>query len=93
LLPLLIASKRLHSIFVLRLFNDGFAVFFLFHAILLYQRKLWNLGSIALSIGISIKMSLLLAVPGVLALVGQALDIRGIMAQLIIMLVVQVSRK
>jgi len=63
--PLLIMSKRLHSIFLLRLFNDGFAVFFLFVAILCYQRRLWTAGSIAFSFGLGVKMSLLLALPAV----------------------------
>ncbi|KAK5121445.1 dolichyl-P-Man:Man(5)GlcNAc(2)-PP-dolichol alpha-1,3-mannosyltransferase [Meristemomyces frigidus] len=63
--PLLILSKRLHSIFLLRLFNDGFAAFFLFLAIFCYQRKLWTMGSLAYSFGLGVKMSLLLALPAV----------------------------
>lgn len=64
-LPLLVLSKRLHSIFMLRLFNDAFAVFFLFAAIACYQRKWWTIGSLAFSLGLGIKMSLLLALPAV----------------------------
>ncbi|KAK3716232.1 dolichyl-P-Man:Man(5)GlcNAc(2)-PP-dolichol alpha-1,3-mannosyltransferase [Vermiconidia calcicola] len=63
--PLLILSKRLHSIFVLRLFNDCFAVFFLFLAIYCYQRRFWTIGSLAYSLGLGVKMSLLLALPGI----------------------------
>ncbi|TKA83184.1 hypothetical protein B0A55_00685 [Friedmanniomyces simplex] len=63
--PLLILSKRLHSIFMLRLFNDGFAVFFLFLAVLCFQRRLWTAGSLAHSFGLGVKMSLLLALPAV----------------------------
>ncbi|EMC91608.1 glycosyltransferase family 58 protein [Baudoinia panamericana UAMH 10762] len=63
--PLLILSKRMHSIFMLRLFNDGFAVFFLFLAIYCYQRRLWTVGSLAYSFGLGVKMSLLLALPAV----------------------------
>ncbi|CAM1511725.1 Fc.00g092380.m01.CDS01 [Cosmosporella sp. VM-42] len=62
---LLILSKRLHSIFVLRCFNDCFAVFFLWLAIYCFQRRSWTLGTIAFSWGIGIKMSLLLALPAV----------------------------
>jgi len=64
-LPLLVLSKRLHSIFMLRLFNDGFAVFFLFAAVFCYQRKWWTVGSLAFSLGLGVKMSLLLALPAV----------------------------
>lgn len=60
---MLIFSKRLHSIFVLRLFNDCFAVFFLWGAIYLSQRRLWTLSSLTYSWGLGIKMSLLLALP------------------------------
>ncbi|KAJ2896517.1 dolichyl-p-man:man c -pp-dolichyl mannosyltransferase [Zalerion maritima] len=63
--PLLCLSKRLHSIFVLRCFNDCFAVFFLFLAILLFQRRLYTLGAFAYSWGVGIKMSLLLSFPGI----------------------------
>lgn len=64
-LPLLVLSKRLHSIFMLRLFNDGFAVFFLFATVACYQRKWWTVGSLAFSLGLGVKMSLLLALPAV----------------------------
>ncbi|KAK5117335.1 hypothetical protein LTR62_005952 [Meristemomyces frigidus] len=63
--PLLILSKRLHSIFMLRLFNDGFAVMFLFLAVYCYQRRYWTAGSLAFSFGLGVKMSLLLALPAV----------------------------
>lgn len=62
---MLILSKRLHSIFVLRLFNDCFAVFFLWVAIYTFQRRLWTLGSLAYSFGLGVKMSLLLALPAI----------------------------
>ncbi|KAF7559652.1 hypothetical protein G7046_g4508 [Stylonectria norvegica] len=63
--PLLILSKRLHSVFVLRCFNDCFAVFFLWLAIYCFQRRYWTFGSIAYSWGLGIKMSLLLVLPAV----------------------------
>ncbi|PQE19527.1 hypothetical protein CJF32_00007481 [Rutstroemia sp. NJR-2017a WRK4] len=63
--PMLVLSKRLHSIFVLRLFNDCFAVFFLWIAIYFFQRRIWTVGSMAYSWGLGIKMSLLLALPSI----------------------------
>lgn len=62
-LVLLSLSKRVHSIFLLRLFNDCFAVLFLWVAIWCYQRKFWTLGSLTYSFGLGVKMSLLLALP------------------------------
>ncbi|CAJ2514185.1 Uu.00g023040.m01.CDS01 [Anthostomella pinea] len=86
--PLLILSKRLHSIFVLRCFNDCFAVFFLWLSIYLFQRRAWTLGSIAYAWGLGIKMSLLLVLPavGVILLFGRgfsgSLQLAAIMAQI-----------
>ncbi len=71
--PLLVLSKRLHSIFVLRCFNDCFAVFFLWLAVALLQRRRWTLGALAYTLGLGVKMSLLLALPavGVVLLLGR----------------------
>lgn len=63
--PLLILSKRLHSIFMLRCFNDCFAAFFLWLTIYLFQCKLWTAGAIAYSMGLGVKMTLLLDLPAV----------------------------
>ena len=63
--PLLILSKRLHSIFILRCFNDCFAAFFFWLSIYLFQRRSWTLGALAYSWGLGIKMSLLLVLPAV----------------------------
>ena len=64
----LCASKRIHSVFVLRMFNDGVAMALAYCAVALYQRRRWTLGSIVLSLGISVKMNVLLMMPGLLVL-------------------------
>lgn len=61
--PLLVLSKRLHSIFLLRCFNDGFAVFFLWVAAYCYMKRWLTVGSLVYSWGVGVKMSLLLALP------------------------------
>lgn len=63
--PLLILSKRLHSIFMLRCFNDCFAVLGLFLAIYAYQRRMWTLGSFLYTTGLNVKMTALLPLPAV----------------------------
>jgi len=61
----LILSKRLHSIFVLRCFNDCFAVLFLWLAIFSLQRRSWRTGALLYTWGLGIKMSLLLVLPAI----------------------------
>lgn len=88
--PLLILSKRLHSIFLLRLFNDCFAVFFLFLAIYCYQRRLWTVGSFAYSVGLGVKMSMLLALPAIGAVLWQAMGRNRALRQAMMMSQLQV---
>ncbi|KAF8854210.1 glycosyltransferase family 58 protein, partial [Acephala macrosclerotiorum] len=90
ILPMLILSKRLHSIFVLRLFNDCFAVFFLWVAIYIFQRRIWTLGSMAYSWGLGIKMSLLLALPAIGIILFLARGVQASLKQAWLMLQLQI---
>ncbi|KAG8727082.1 dolichyl-P-Man:Man(5)GlcNAc(2)-PP-dolichol alpha-1,3-mannosyltransferase, partial [Ceratobasidium sp. 423] len=60
LLPL---SKRLHSIYVLRLFNDCWAAPLSMGAIHAFQKRHWAIGCILFGLAISVKMNVLLYMP------------------------------
>lgn len=59
----ILTSYRIHSIYVLRLFNDPIAVLFLYAALNLFIDNYWYLGSVLYSLGVSVKMNILLYAP------------------------------
>lgn len=65
-LLLLCLSKRIHSIFILRMFNDGVAMMLAYFAIWLLTSRYWRASVIAFSAAVSVKMNVLLMAPGVL---------------------------
>ncbi|KAI3749272.1 hypothetical protein L2E82_19879 [Cichorium intybus] len=81
-LTLLCLSKRLHSIFVLRLFNDCFAMTLLHASLvpLLYQK--WHLGLIIFSAAVSVKMNVLLFAPSLFLLMLKGMNIKGVISAL-----------
>ncbi|KAF2672422.1 Lethal(2)neighbour of Tid protein [Microthyrium microscopicum] len=84
--PLLVMSKRLHSIFMLRMFNDCFTVLFMFSAIYFYQKKSWNLGSVCFTCGLGVKMNIILIIPGLAFIFLQGLGVDRSFTQGLIML-------
>ena len=67
-------SKRMHSIFMLRLFNDAPAMFLLYISTVLFTESKWKLGCVFFSLGVSVKMNILLFAPGLLLLLLQTMD-------------------
>lgn len=67
-------SKRVHSIFVLRLFNDAPAMLLFYVSAVLFSRSRWRTGCVAFSLAVSVKMNVLLFAPGLLLLLLQATD-------------------
>ncbi|KAK1227172.1 dolichyl-P-Man:Man(5)GlcNAc(2)-PP-dolichol alpha-1,3-mannosyltransferase [Marasmius sp. AFHP31] len=65
LLPL---SKRLHSIYILRLFNDCWSVVAMQCAILAFQSAEDDIGILFFSLALSVKMSILLYLPGLVVI-------------------------
>ena len=63
--PLLILSKRLHSIYILRLFNDCFTSLFQHTAIYMFIQRQWTFGTIFYSLAVGVKMNALLMGPAV----------------------------
>ncbi|PRQ26341.1 putative dolichyl-P-Man:Man(5)GlcNAc(2)-PP-dolichol alpha-1,3-mannosyltransferase [Rosa chinensis] len=81
-LALLCLSKRVHSIFVLRLFNDCLAMLLLHASLASFLHQRWHLGLIIFSGAVSIKMNVLLYAPPLLLLMLKAMDISGVISAL-----------
>jgi alpha-1,3-mannosyltransferase len=88
----LILSKRIHSIYLLRLFNDPIAMLPLYASILALMNKKWYLSSILLSLALSIKMNILLFFPGYAVLIYQSLGLLKAILFAFIILFTQVTR-
>lgn len=82
-------SYRIHSIYVLRLFNDPIAILFLYAALNAYFNGKWTMGSIFLSLGVSVKMNILLFAPAILLLYIVNLGYRDTIKQLSICAAIQ----
>jgi alpha-1,3-mannosyltransferase len=74
-LAMLCLSKRYHSIFVLRLFNDCVAMFLCFLSVLLCQKKRLFWATVAMSLAVSVKMNALLMLPGLILLLVKGTNI------------------
>ncbi|KAF2396495.1 Lethal(2)neighbour of Tid protein, partial [Trichodelitschia bisporula] len=79
--PLLILSKRQHSIFLLRLFNDGPTVLLTWSALAAYQSAHWSLGTALYSAAIGTKMSALLPAPALALTMLQTLGLSRCVTQ------------
>ncbi|KAH9311874.1 hypothetical protein KI387_026909, partial [Taxus chinensis] len=79
---LLCLSKRVHSIFILRLFNDCVAVTLAHSAIALLLYKRWYLCLIMFSVAVSVKMNVLLYAPALLLLMLKGMRSKGVMLAL-----------
>jgi alpha-1,3-mannosyltransferase len=77
-MALVCLSKRVHSIFLLRLFNDGPCMMLLYTSLLCMisggnnSRWNWRIGCFLFSLAVSIKMNVLLFAPGLLLLLLQS---------------------
>lgn len=85
----ILTSYRIHSIHVLRLFNDPIAVLLLYVALNFFMESRWNLGSVFYSLGVSVKMNILLYAPALFFFYLINLGIKNAMVQLAICGVIQ----
>ncbi|OAE26464.1 hypothetical protein AXG93_815s1260 [Marchantia polymorpha subsp. ruderalis] len=81
-LTLLMLSKRIHSIFVLRLFNDCIATTLTHASLILFLKHRWHLGLTVFSIAVSVKMNVLLYAPPLLLLLLKSLPIGGVISSI-----------
>ena len=68
---LLCLSKRIHSIYILRLFNDAPCMLLFYISVYLFLTSKFKIGCIFFSLAVSIKMNILLFAPGLLLLLLQ----------------------
>ena len=85
----LIMSKRIHSIFLLRMFNDGIAMMLAYAAVALFASRRWSVGCAVYSLAVSIKMNIFLFAPGLLCLLCANLSPIGVVLNLGICAAVQ----
>ncbi|KAL4975373.1 glycosyltransferase [Aspergillus desertorum] len=75
LFPLLVMSKRLHSVYMLRLFNDGLAALAMWVSTWLFIKRKWTSAVVIWSLGLGVKMTLILLVPAVMVVLALSLDL------------------
>uniref|UniRef100_A0A1I7SFF8 dolichyl-P-Man:Man5GlcNAc2-PP-dolichol alpha-1,3-mannosyltransferase n=1 Tax=Bursaphelenchus xylophilus TaxID=6326 RepID=A0A1I7SFF8_BURXY len=90
---MVLISHRLHSIYILRLFNDPIAMFFLYAAANLFIYRRFGLGCLFYSVGVAVKMNILLFAPAVFFILLLQLGVKKTIFNLAICAVVQVRRK
>ncbi|KAN0062434.1 dolichyl-P-Man:Man(5)GlcNAc(2)-PP-dolichol alpha-1,3-mannosyltransferase [Thecaphora frezii] len=78
LLPLVL-SKRIHSIFLLRMFNDPLALLLAYAAFGLCCAKRWNTASVFLALAVGVKMNVLLFLPAFATVVFQHAGFSGLL--------------
>lgn len=82
-------SYRIHSIYVLRLFNDPIAIVLFWAALNAHLDGKWTWGSVLLSFGVSVKMNVLLFAPAILLLYLINLGVRQTIKQLTVCALIQ----
>lgn len=82
-------SYRIHSIYVLRLFNDPLAMVLLYASINAFLDDRWYLGSVLYSLAVSVKMNVLLYAPALLVAYLCSLGAIGASLQLLVCALVQ----
>ncbi|KAI3647011.1 hypothetical protein MP228_007232 [Amoeboaphelidium protococcarum] len=89
MLPLLSVSKRIHSIYMLRMFNDPVAMLFMYLCVLALLNRKYTVSSILLSVALSVKMNIVLFLPAFMVIVAVNLSPRSLMKHLLIIVAVQ----
>ncbi|XP_064383640.1 dol-P-Man:Man(5)GlcNAc(2)-PP-Dol alpha-1,3-mannosyltransferase-like isoform X2 [Halichondria panicea] len=84
-------AYRIHSIFVLRLFNDPVAMFLLYVAVLMFINHSWTIGCAVFSLAVSVKMNVLLFSPGLLVLLLLTGGWRGTLPRLSLCALIQLA--
>ena len=87
----LILSKRIHSIFLLRMFNDCVCMLFFYAAAVSLARRRPTLGCALFSLAVSVKMNALLAAPGVLMILLKTLPLLRVIGCLSLCAAIQVA--
>ncbi|KAK7199921.1 dolichyl-P-Man:GDP-Man5GlcNAc2-PP-dolichyl alpha-1,3-mannosyltransferase [Novymonas esmeraldas] len=99
MIPLFV-SRRMRSLYVLRLFNDCWAMFFLFAAVAFIagrpgsavtRTRQWFLGCLCFSAAVSVKMNVLLFAPGLLYVMLRTLPLWRVLWYLLVCAAVQVA--
>ncbi|KAJ2585548.1 dolichyl-P-Man:Man(5)GlcNAc(2)-PP-dolichol alpha-1,3-mannosyltransferase, partial [Coemansia sp. RSA 1722] len=93
LLVLLVVSKRAHSIYVLRLFNDTVAMLFAYAAIYVMasSKRLSRLSAVLFSLGVSVKMNVQLMLPGAAFIWWRQGGLPAVLTQVLIIVVTQIA--
>lgn len=87
LFPLLCLSKRLHSIYVLRLFNDVFGTFAMTFCVFTLQNQMWLLSGLWMSLAIGIKMNFMMYLPAFLLITLQGMSRNGLLVVFVLSIV------